>query len=193
MAVSAITTFVLLKFVVPFYRRHYDIPTPCYQAGQTEYVPPFVVSEYLQRMEDHHIRDLTERGETDWTVTLWWGLDGLQIAEDGSAKWVRRGIDKPSPLEDWSDLPHCSCVSSGVMGFGGMTMLYADNTIAAMSQRDAMQTMNIAAQLAHKQAQLQLQYQQAQLAQTFFAAMQNCSVIPQPAILPAISKVYGGP
>lgn len=51
---------------------------------------PFKVSAYLARMEKVHLDLLKEHQPVDGTITLWLGLDGLQIAPDGESEWIRR-------------------------------------------------------------------------------------------------------
>lgn len=53
-------------------------------------VNPFVVLEYLERAEKAALDILERREETDKTITLWWGLDGIRLNEDGSIKQVSR-------------------------------------------------------------------------------------------------------
>ena len=41
----------------------------------------------------------------DWTITLWLGLDGLQIAPDGASEWIRR---EPEPPRGYRNIGHPS-------------------------------------------------------------------------------------
>lgn len=52
---------------------------------------PLSISDYLSRRE-RTILDLMEQREKEGpcTITLWLGLDGLQLNEDGSTEWVSR-------------------------------------------------------------------------------------------------------
>lgn len=52
---------------------------------------PFSISDYLSRRE-RTILDLMEQREKEepYVITLWLGLDGLQLNEDGSTEWIRR-------------------------------------------------------------------------------------------------------
>lgn len=58
---------------------------------------PFMVSAYLARMEKVHLDLLKEHQPVDGTITLWLGLDGLQIAPDGASEWIRREPFQAAP------------------------------------------------------------------------------------------------
>ena len=51
---------------------------------------PYFVSKYLSRIEAAHLDILESIIPIEKTVILWWGLDGLQLNEDGTMKWVSR-------------------------------------------------------------------------------------------------------
>ncbi len=57
---------------------------------------PFIVSEYLERMEKAGIEVLENREPIERTIILWWGLDGLRLNEDGMLEWISR--KKPEPV-----------------------------------------------------------------------------------------------
>lgn len=54
----------------------------------------FSVSEYLDRVEREALK-LCEESEKQepLKIVLWWGLDGLQLNDDGSLEWIRRKSD----------------------------------------------------------------------------------------------------
>lgn len=58
---------------------------------------PFVVSEYLTRIEKASLEILESRKPIEQIVILWWGLDGLRLNEDGTAEWISR--KKPSLVQ----------------------------------------------------------------------------------------------
>lgn len=58
---------------------------------------PFKVSAYLARIEKVHLDLLKEHQPVDGTITLWLGLDGLQIAPDGASEWIRREPFQAAP------------------------------------------------------------------------------------------------
>lgn len=63
--------------------------------------PQFNVSEYMERIEKAYLEILETRQPISQSITLWWGLDGLRLKEDGTTEWVSR--KKPKPLPDvWS-------------------------------------------------------------------------------------------
>lgn len=52
---------------------------------------PFVVSEYLSRIEQEHVKILQEREVKEtYTIILWIGLDGLRINDDGILEWITK-------------------------------------------------------------------------------------------------------
>lgn len=53
--------------------------------------------KYLSRIEAAHLDILESKSPIDKTVILWWGLDGLQLNEDGTVEWISR--KKPSPVQ----------------------------------------------------------------------------------------------
>lgn len=66
-------------------------------SSQNNDAKPFVVSEYLTRIEKASIEILESRKPVEQIVILWWGLDGLRLNEDGTAEWISR--KKPSPVQ----------------------------------------------------------------------------------------------
>lgn len=65
-------------------------------------VKPFCVSEYYYRTEKIAL-DILERQKTaDKTITLWWGMDGLRLNEDGTTEWISR--KKPEPIKQREEI-----------------------------------------------------------------------------------------
>lgn len=63
--------------------------------------PRFNALEYMERIEKVSLEILERKQPTSQVITLWWGLDGLRLKEDGTTEWVSR--KKPKPLPDvWS-------------------------------------------------------------------------------------------
>ena len=56
---------------------------------------PYFVSKYLSRIEAAHLDILESKAPADKTITLWWGLDGLRLNEDGTMEWVSRKRKQP--------------------------------------------------------------------------------------------------
>lgn len=50
----------------------------------------FFAAEYLARIEEVVLNILENTEPIDKTITLWWGLDGLRLNEDGTTEWVNR-------------------------------------------------------------------------------------------------------
>lgn len=101
-------------------------------------VNPFVVSEYLERVEKAALDILERREKTNKTITLWWGLDGIRLNEDGSAKQVSR--KKPTENVFYQPCQSVRPVQSGT--------LLADQTQCTKAQIDA-----LIAQRSYLQAQ----------------------------------------
>lgn len=54
-------------------------------------VKPFVLSEYYERMEKVSLEIQEEQEKQEkYHITLWWGLDGLRLYDDGTTKWISR-------------------------------------------------------------------------------------------------------
>lgn len=99
------------------------------ELGYTESTRPFVVSEYLTRIEKASLDILESRKPTDKTIVLWFGLDGLRLNEDGAMKWVSR---KKKPTEA---VFYQSCRSIRPIRTG---MLLVDQTQCTRAQMEAM-------------------------------------------------------
>lgn len=53
---------------------------------------PFVVSEYLSRIEKEYIKIIEERKKNEpYKIVLWIGIDGLKLNEDGTSEWIKKG------------------------------------------------------------------------------------------------------
>lgn len=98
MFLGIIINFLLLFILFRIFHLNEDYEYPCFshcffQNSDffEEAIPPFKLSEYFERMEKVHISMLEDRKPIDWTITLWLGLNGLKISEDGSFKWITRG------------------------------------------------------------------------------------------------------
>lgn len=59
--------------------------------------PRFKASEYLERIEAASLEILEKKQLISKVVTLWWGLDGLRINEDGTTEWISRTKRTPVP------------------------------------------------------------------------------------------------
>ncbi len=56
----------------------------------------FSVSKYLSRIEEASLEILENLEPINGAITLWWGLDGLRLNEDGTTEWVSR---RKKPVE----------------------------------------------------------------------------------------------
>lgn len=130
---------------------------------------PFLVSEYLDRMEQAQLDILEHQKPVDQTVVLWWGLDGLTLDENGELKWISR--KKPEP------------VSQPEAYFPCQSVLYADNRqIFAANMCQSTQATIDALQMQNAAQQIQAA-QQAPMAGIITAGMmvpqaQNCYARP---------------
>lgn len=61
-----------------------------FASKKPEKVPPFFVSEYLERLEKACIEMWEQQAPVDNSITLWWGLDGLRMEPDGSTRWISK-------------------------------------------------------------------------------------------------------
>lgn len=63
----------------------------CFENQIQKNIIHFSVSEYLTRIEQEHIKILeAKENEPKYTVTLWIGLNGIRMNEDGSLEWINR-------------------------------------------------------------------------------------------------------
>lgn len=129
---------------------------------------PFVVSEYLARVEKAHLDILENQEAIDKIIVLWWGMDGLRLNEDGTLKWVSR---KKKPTETVFYQPQQSIqpIQTG--------MFLMDQTQSTRAQMEAMMAQNAALQMQS--------WQNMQIANV----LQQCCV-QYPAQYP--SYYYGG-
>jgi len=112
--------------------------------------PKFNASEYMERIEKASLKILEERQPVSQVITLWWGLDGLQMNEDGSAEWVSRR--KPKPLPDvWS-----MCQATTPIRLEGMSQAPQDE-IEALKKQLNMMNFDSALQLQMRLVSMSLQ------------------------------------
>lgn len=60
----------------------------------------FSVYEHLERIEKAYLEILETRQPISQSITLWWGLDGLRLNEDGTLEWISRKKCKQRPNND---------------------------------------------------------------------------------------------
>lgn len=78
----------------------------------------FSVSEHLSTTEEAFLNILENLKPIDRTITLWWGLDGIRLNEDGTAKEVSR--KKPAENVFYQPCQSIHPVRSGAL-FEGQT------------------------------------------------------------------------
>lgn len=64
---------------------------------QSKDAEPFVVSEYLARIEKAHLEILERQKPVEQIIILWWGLDGLRLNGNGTSEWISRKKSAPVP------------------------------------------------------------------------------------------------
>lgn len=99
-------------------------------------VNSFVVSEYLERAEKAALDILERREETDKTITLWWGLDGIRLDENGSVKQVSR--KKPTENVFYQTRQFARPIQSGTL-LAGQTQCAKAQIDALIAQRSDLQ------------------------------------------------------
>lgn len=125
----------------------------------------FSVSEHFDRMEKACLEILGAREPIDKTITLWWGLDGIQLSEDGTYKWVSRKkkqdeneFYQPCQSIQWT-LPYAMPFESGTLRYG-----FTDQIQSTQAQIDALMAQN---------TQLQAQAWQAEQSGQMINALQR--------------------
>lgn len=108
----------------------------------------FSVSEYLSRIEQAALDILESMKPIDKTITLWWGLDGLRLNEDGTTEWVSRKKKSVEPVS-YQPCQSIQPIHAGIGGGGGGSgnlILPLDQTQSTRAQIDALMAQNAALQ-----------------------------------------------
>lgn len=92
----------------------------------------FSVSEYLSRIERAYLDILGGLEPISKAITLWLGLDGLRLNEDGTMEWVSR---KRKPAET---VFYQTCQSIRPIQAGLQQARWADQTQSTRAQMEAM-------------------------------------------------------
>lgn len=109
------------------------------EPDHSESTGPFVVSEYLARIEKASLDILESRKPTDKTIVLWLGVYGLRLNEDGTMKWVSR--KKPAEAVFYQP---CQTIRPDVF--------LVDQTQSTMAQIDALMARNMSLQVQSRQS-----------------------------------------
>lgn len=139
-----------------------------------EPIEPFRVSDYYDRLikatEDIARDQASAKPEP---TVLWLVLDGLQINEDGSLKWIHKD---PPKKPDYI----CSHRSDGLMFLPTYANLYADNTciVTQRSNDYANAIEDLRTQLAYAMAQTSMSTAQAMRAIELMEARCNNECTP---------------
>lgn len=97
----------------------------------------FSVSEYLSRIERAHLDILEGLKPVSKAITLWIGLDGLRLNEDGTMEWVSR--KKPAENVAYQPCQFVQPVRTGV--------ILADQTQSTRAQIEDLIAQNAALQM----------------------------------------------
>lgn len=99
------------------------------------------VFEYLSRIEAAHLDILENIVPTDKTITLWWGLDGLRLNEDGTMEWVSRKKKRTS-----ESAPYQPCQCQSIQPFQTSMLHQARWDDQTQCTRNRMEALNAAIQ-----------------------------------------------
>ena len=105
----------------------------------------YSVSKYLSRIEASHLDKNQTKHPTDKTITLWWGLDGLRLNEDGTMEWVSRKKKRTS-----ESAPYQPCQCQSIQPFQTSMLHQArwtDQTQCTREQIQALMNRNAALQV----------------------------------------------
>lgn len=126
-------------------------------------VKPFCVSEYYSRTEKIALDILERRKPADKTITLWWGLDGLRLNEDGTTEWISR--KKPDPIKQRAE---SGCGGTGGAMHTGYGFIYCPHVSMAQYSYPLYDRLN------GQKAALQIQAAQFAQNRAFINAVQCC-------------------
>lgn len=100
----------------------------------------FSISEYLSRIERAHLDILEGLEPVSKDITLWIGLDGLRLNEDGTMEWVSR----KKPVENVVYQP---CQSVRPIQTGLQQAIWADQTQSTRARIEELMAQNSALQM----------------------------------------------
>lgn len=105
------------------------------------------VIEYLSRIEEASLDILEAKTPIDKSITLWWGLDGLRLNEDGTFEWISR--KKSKPINQNISYQMCQSIQPSQMEL--QQTRWADQTQCVKAQLDTLMSQNIALQMQFMQ------------------------------------------
>lgn len=146
--IFSVTAFTWL-YVVTLYKRdkknhvEWKEEQRCELEYKRAITPRFNVFEYMERIEKAFLETLETRQPISRSITLWWGLDGLRLNEDGTMTWVSR--KKPKTLPAIWDM----CQTTTPIRTEGMQQAPEDE-IAALKRQ--LNIMNLNEAMQHQNA-----------------------------------------
>lgn len=146
--IFSVTAFTWL-YVVTLYKRdkknhvEWKEEQRCELEYKRAITPRFNVFEYMERIEKAFLETLETRQPISRSITLWWGLDGLRLNEDGIMTWVSR--KKPKTLPAIWDM----CQTTTPIRTEGMQQAPEDE-IAALKRQ--LNIMNLNEAMQHQNA-----------------------------------------
>lgn len=100
----------------------------------------FTVSEYFSRIERANLDILEDQKPVSKVITLWLGLDGLQLNEDGTTEWVSRKKTAENVL-------YQPCQSVRPIQTGLQQAIWADQTQSTRARIEELMAQNSALQM----------------------------------------------
>lgn len=101
-------------------------------------IEPFVLSKYFEHTEKAFIDTLQNRNPVDRTIVLWFGLDGLQMNEEGTFEWISRA----NPKSANQNISHQMCQSAPILFDGLQNTQATQEQILALKMQQQMQGIN---------------------------------------------------
>lgn len=111
----------------------------------------FKVSDYLSHIEQEAV-DIQRNKENrpKKRLTLWWGLDGLRLNDDGTSEWIRRDEHKPQTSPSTAHKPqfnYSPCQSVSQVTDSRIAMLQAQMQNTCIQYGMSIQNQQIISQL----------------------------------------------
>ena len=125
--------------------------------------PRFNASEYLERIEKVFLETLETRQPISRSITLWWGLDGLRLNEDGTTEWISRKKTNPADSVFYQTCQSILPLQTGTLLYSQ----FADSMQCAEAEINKMMMQNAA---------LQMQARQSELNERIIKELQKCCV-----------------
>ncbi len=140
----------------------------------------FSVYEHLERIEKAYLEILETRQPISQSITLWWGLDGLRLNEDGTTEWISRKKTNPADFVFYQTCQSILPLQTGALLYSQ----FADSMQCAEAEINKIMMQNAA---------LQMQARQSEFNERIIKELQQCcvqSIAQDSALYP--KRIYGG-